>query len=331
MTGGRLKRLILVTLMACLVLVIGVAWYGYSLLDKPMLTQGEPVIIEVKANSSANTLASQLFDKNLIDSKPLFLFLIKWTHSASRLKAGVYEVTPGESALDLIYKIVNGNVLQLPFRITEGTTLVQVKNNLQTAPYLNYQPSDWSFLPLTHPNNEGLLLADTYAYNAGSDARNLLKQAHQNLMQELEKNWQDRSPGLPYKNAYELLVVASILEKEAAVAQEREIISGVVVNRLRKNMPLQMDPTVIYALGDAYTGKLHHRDLTIDSPYNTYRYRGLPPTPITMVGKQAIYAAAHPQQSNYLYFVAKGDGTHVFSETYNEQKQAITRYLSGKP
>lgn len=299
-------------------------------MNTPMIKQGEPLVIEVKSNTSANALAHLLYEKNLISSKRLFLYLVQWSGSASQLKAGVYQVLPGQSVQSLIDKIVAGDVLKLPFRIIEGTTLAQIKLNLQAAPYMNYSAADWSFIPLAYLNAEGLLLADTYSYNAGTDARALLKNANNRLLQELDKNWKDRSPDLPYKSSYDLLIVASILEKEAANPAEQLLISGVVVNRLKKHMPLQMDPTVIYALGERYTGKLHHADLTVDSPYNTYRYRGLPPTPIAMVGKGAIYAAAHPQTSNYLYFVAKGDGTHTFSETYDEQRKAITRYLSGK-
>lgn len=177
-----------------------------------------------------------------------------------------------------------------------------------------------------YPSAEGLLLADTYQYQGGSSSKALLEQAHRNLLNYLNISWTNRAANLPYKTPYELLIAASIIEKETAIAQERKLISGVMVNRLKKKMPLQMDPTVIYGLGNQYTGKLTHNDLLIESPYNSYLNRGLPPTPIAMVGKEAIDAAAHPQLSNYLYFVAKGDGTHQFSETYEQQKQAINQY-----
>jgi len=329
MSSGRAILSLRVLLVLAIVLAVLAAWRGYLFLHQPMIEQGDPVIVEVKANSSANALATLLYEKKLISSRRMFLYLVKWTGQAGQLKTGVYQISPGQSAQQLLDKIVAGDVLQLPFRIIEGSTLAQVRANLQTAPWLQYSERDWSFIPISYPSAEGLLLADTYAYNAGSAALNLLKNANAKLMQELDKNWLDRNPDLPYKTPYELLVVASILEKEASLPAERELISGVVVNRLQKNMPLQMDPTVIYALGSLYNGKLHHSDLSIDSPYNTYRYRGLPPAPIAMVGKSSLFAAAHPKSSKYLYFVAKGDGTHVFSETYAEQREAVTRYLSG--
>ena len=194
------------------------------------------------------------------------------------------------------------------------------------ATHLEYHPEDWSSIQDHHINAEGLLLADTYQYNAGSTSKTLLKQAHHNLIQYLDGVWKSRDPNLPYKTPYELLTAASIIEKETALASERQLISGVVVNRLKKGMPLQMDPTVIYSLQEKYTGKLSHNDLQVDSPYNSYKHRGLPPGPIAMVGKDSINAAAHPQWSNYLYFVARGDGGHHFSETYVQQINAINKY-----
>lgn len=298
-----------------------------NLLSKPMLEFGEPLIIEIKPNSTANSLIETLASKKLIGSKHLFLNLIKFEGLAHRLKAGIYKVEPGESAQAFIYRIVAGDVITLSFKIIDGTTFAQVADNLKKAPFLNYSEMDNAVIEKINSSVEGLLLADTYNYSAGGNSGNILRVANKKLLDYLESSWQSRSAGLPYKTSYELLIAASILEKETAKPLERQLISGVIVNRLLKHMPLQMDPTVIYALGTNYSGKLSHADLNIDSPYNTYRYRGLPPTPIAMVGKLSIDAAAHPQKSDYLYFVAKGDGSHEFSRTYMEQKSAISRYL----
>lgn len=292
-----------------------------------MFESGEPLIIEIKPNSTANSFIETLVSKKLISSKYLFLNLIKFEGLAHRLKAGTYKIMPGESAQALIYRIVAGDVMTLSFKIIDGTTFAQVVDNLKKAPFLNYSEANGAGIEKINSSFEGLLLADTYNYSAGSYSDSILKVANKNLLDYLESSWQSRSSGLPYKTSYELLIAASILEKETAKPQERQLISGVIVNRLTKHMPLQMDPTVIYALGVNYTGKLSHNDLNVDSPYNTYRYRGLPPTPIAMVGKLSIDAAAHPQKSEYLYFVAKGDGSHEFSKTYEEQKKAISRYL----
>ncbi|KTD73135.1 endolytic transglycosylase MltG [Legionella tucsonensis] len=288
--------------------------------------QGSPIIITVEPAASASQFVKNLKEKNLIHSSSILLMMIRYSGLSSQLKAGVYQVNPGETPMQLVHRIVAGDVLTQNFTIVAGTTQQKISQDLLKAAYLNYRSEDWRSIKGDHPNAEGLLLADTYQYPGGSSGKSLLEHAHRNLMSYLNTSWANRAPNLPYKSPYELLTAASIIEKESAIPQERKLISGVMVNRLNKKMPLQMDPTVIYGLGSAYTGKLSHNDLLIDSPYNSYHNRGLPPTPIAMVGKEALDAAAHPQLSNYLYFVAKGDGAHQFSETYEQQKRAINQY-----
>ncbi|WP_454783851.1 endolytic transglycosylase MltG [Legionella sp. WA2024007413] len=300
---------------------------AYIQITKPIVPkQGSPVIITLDRTATASQFVKILKDKNLISSSSMLLMMIRASGLSSQLKAGVYQVTPGETAMQLVHRVVAGDVLTQNFTIIAGTTQQKISQDLLKAAYLNYHPQDWNSIKDDHPNAEGLLLADTYQYRGGSTGKSLLEHAHRNLINYLNLSWANRESNLPYKNPYELLIAASIIEKETAVPQERKLISGVMINRLNKKMPLQMDPTVIYGLGAAYTGKLSHNDLLIDSPYNSYHYRGLPPTPIAMVGKESLDAAAHPQLSNYLYFVAKGDGTHQFSETYQQQKQAINQY-----
>ena len=299
----------------------------YRLGYQPIISaNAEQTIVRIDKSTSASSFARTLKMRGLIQSERLFLLLIRMQGLTERLKAGIYQINAGESSLHFLHRVVAGDVLVESFRIIEGTTKAQVSINLQNALYLTYKARDWLEIESTFPSAEGLLLADTYHYDAGSDSKDLLHHANVNLQQYLLKSWQQRAPDLPYKTAYDLLIAASILEKEASLPREKRLISGVIVNRLRKKMCLQMDPTVIYALGSQYTGKLSHADLQIDSPYNSYRYRGLPPTPIAMVGKDAIDAAAHPEPTDYLYFVARGDGSHDFSVTYEQQKQAIARY-----
>ncbi|KTC98139.1 endolytic transglycosylase MltG [Legionella erythra] len=298
-----------------------------ALLTKPLLpSESKPLILEIKPNSTAVAFVNHLHDLHLIGSKKMFLSFMTWQGYSNRLKAGIYQITPGETAQQLLDKVISGEVLVQSFRIIEGTTLAQVTENLKKAPYLAFNEEDIHAFSGSHPSPEGLFLADTYNYDAGDNAKALLKVANHDLLNYLNAAWKERSPGLPYDNAYQLLIAASILEKETALATERKLISGVIVNRLKKNMLLQMDPTVIYAFGKHFDGKLRHEHLSIDSPYNTYKNHGLPPTPIAMVGKESIDAAAHPKPSHYLYFVAKGDGSHEFSETYGQQKKAILRY-----
>lgn len=300
----------------------------YSLFYRPML-KGEavkPTVVAIERHSSAVSFAQELKHRSFIDSARLFLWLIRMQGYANQLKAGIYDIKPGETAQGLLRRVVAGDVLVLPFRVTDGTTQRQIASQINQLPYLTQQSDAWTIIAEGHPSAEGLLLADTYHYDAGSKSTALLMTAHQNLMRYLTDAFEKRAPNLPYKTPYELLTAASIIEKEAAKPSEKRLIAGVIVNRLRIRMPLQMDPTVIYALGERYQGKLTHADLSIDSPYNTYKYYGLPPTPIAMVGRDAIDAAAHPASTHYLYFVASGHGCHHFSETYELQKKAILDY-----
>ena len=303
----------------------------YSLLYKPMVIDKTdyPKLVLDKA-TSASSFVDHLYARDLIHHKRLFLALIRVQGLTLKLKAGVYQIRPAESAQQLLQRVVAGDVITQAFSIIEGTTKNQVSLKLKSAPYLIDDDNAWASITRTYSSAEGLLLADTYFYDAGSHSKALLEHAHKQLQHYLESSWAQRSPNLPYKSAYELLIAASILEKEASIPEERRLIGGIICNRLRKHMFLQMDPTVIYALGSDYKGTLSKADLHKDSPYNTYLYKGLPPTPIAMVGKEAIDAAAHPASTDYLYFVARGDGSHYFSVNYDEQKQAIKRYLGKK-
>jgi len=291
----------------------------YQIIYTPMSSRA---IFQVQPTTSANAFVRNLTQHHWVRYPRLFLLLIRCEGLSSQLKTGFYQMKPDESAHQFLYRVVSGDVLHLPFQIIDGMTKTQVVLKMRSLPYLNYQEN---YVP-----EEGSLLAETYYYTAGTDSQTLLQQAKMALNHFLATTWAQRAPDLPYHSSYELLIAASILEKEACDRQERSLIAGVIMNRLKYHMPLQMDPTVIYALGPAYHGHLSHDDLKIDSPYNTYRYRGLPPTPIAMVGKEAMLAAAHPTRSDYLYFVARGDGRHVFSTDYESQKQAIQRYQHGR-
>ncbi|MFY7697667.1 MAG: endolytic transglycosylase MltG [Legionella sp.] len=299
----------------------------YRVMHAPLLLGNQTIIIEIKKNQPAFTVVNTLKKMHLIKHERLIRFYIRIKGIATQLKAGIYQIKPGENAQQFLKKLVTGDVWRLPFTIIEGTTQQQVSKKFQSVPYLNYSDVDWQAIMDDHLNAEGLLLADTYYYQADGVAKDILYQANKRLNKVLAENWKNRSPGLPFKSPYDLLIAASIIEKEASLQQEKKLIAGVLVNRLRLHMRLQMDPTIIYGLGSMYTGKLSRADMRLDSSYNTYLHGGLPPTPIAMVGKDAINAAAHPQVSNYLFYVAKGDGSHFFSTNYAAQRQAISRYL----
>ncbi len=329
---ARLKyKKTVITLIAVFFISSVSALIGYWFINEPLLpSNASPIIISLNKSTTAAGLVGLLKEKKLIRSSRLVLALIRYGHLAHRLKAGVYQINPGERIVEFLYRVVAGDGLHFNIALIEGNTLNKTAITFQQAPYLEYEPSIWSDFKQNHLNAEGLFLADTYQYAGGSNAKMVLAQANRRLLEVLNDEWVHRDVNVPYNNAYELLIAASIIEKETAVAQERYIISGVVMNRLNKHMLLQMDPTVIYGMGDNYNGRLVHKDLMLDSLYNTYKYKGLPPTPIALVGKEAIKAAAHPYVSSYLYYVAKGDGSHQFSQTYTEQKQAINRYKRNK-
>jgi UPF0755 protein len=320
------KRYIIKGISAILLtLLLMLLWVAYPLFS-PMSSTNTPDIITLDRATSASQFVRSLEEKKLIHARKRFLALIRFKGLTNQLKAGVYQIKAGESANQLLSRVVAGDVLFNKFSIIAGTKQEKIEQDLKQAPYLNYDSNDWSFVSEGHPNAEGMLLADTYQYPAGSFSKSVLKQAHGDLQAYLQKAWSKRALNLPYKSPYELLIAASIIEKESAQPQERKIIAGVVVNRIKKGMPLQMDPTVIYGLSTNYKGKLSHQHLLIPTPYNTYLNRGLPPTPIAAVGREAIDAAAIPEPSNYLYYVSKGDGTHQFSENYEQQKRAVEKY-----
>ena len=329
-------RKAIVSLLLLLLLIgygcVAYDYYGLVYRAMPINANGiaKPLILCLEKKMTATSFVQTLERNYLIQSPRLFLLIIRVQGLSNQLKAGIYQIKPGETASQFLLRVVQGDVLRLPFQIIEGTTLTNVVDVVQHLPYL-LQSSD----PLTkiagdHPSAEGLLLADTYHYDAGSNSDVLFTMAHDAMTIFLNQAWANRAPNLPYKTPYDMLIAASIIEKESAKPDEKRLISGVIVNRIQRRMQLQMDPTVIYALSSRYVGRLSHEDLSIDSPYNTYKHYGLPPTPIAMVGKDAIDAAAHPASTPYLYFVARGDGHHQFSETYIEQKKAISTYQNHK-
>ncbi|HVT62687.1 MAG TPA: endolytic transglycosylase MltG [Legionellaceae bacterium] len=314
-----------VVLLAILSLFTSVVMW--SELHRPIPIQKQQNIIQVHKNTSAKELLQDMHTKRWIRSVRFWTWYLKIHKLSATLKAGIYQIQPQESVQHLLQRIASGDVLRERFLILPGTTVTQISKNLNEAPYINYQASDWNTIMEQYDSAEGLLLADTYLYEAGSSAKQLFTQAHEQLQRILMQIWNTRHSNLPYQRPYDLLIVASILEKEAAIPEERRLISGVIINRLRQHMPLQMDPTVIYALGDQYQGALTHEQMSIPSPYNTYLHQGLPPTPIAMVSRDAIDAAGHPIMHSYLYFLAKGDGTHIFTTNYQEHCEAIKRYM----
>ncbi|WP_036956232.1 endolytic transglycosylase MltG [Pseudoalteromonas sp. A2] len=287
---------------------------------------------EVKKGTGFNKLCRQWQQQKWVEDCWRFQILAKLDPTLTDLKAGLYELS-ADSVLNNIKKINQGQQISFSFTIIEGQALRDVLNTLSTASHLQNdlkleQLGEQIIGKQTHL--EGWLFPDTYHYHSNDTASSLLKRAAQKMQQTLADAWQQRASDLPYDTAYEALIMASIIEKETAFASERPLIASAFINRLNTNMRLQTDPTVIYGLGEDFDGDIKRKDLRNYTPYNTYRINGLPPTPIAMPSKEAILAAVNPPKSEYVYFVAKGDGSHQFSTTLKQHNAAVNRYILNK-
>ena len=294
----------------------------------------EAVTIDLKPGSSIRTLSKQLQSHNLLEHPDYFLAWGRLTGKATRLQAGEYIFMPGQALSELIDDMVNGRVRQYSLTLVEGWTFREFLDALAANDAIEHTLKDASYEEIMtalgfegeHP--EGRFFPDTYFIHNNTRDTALLQRAYQQMDMHLNMLWQERDDGLPLKTPYEALILASIVEKESAVAEERPVIAGVFINRLRKGMRLQTDPTVIYGLGDAYDGDIRFRDLRTDTPYNTYTRKGLTPTPIAMPGLGALKAVMHPAETESLYFVATGDGSgrHVFSSNLEDHEKAVDKY-----
>ncbi len=329
-----LKRFIglsgLIILFSSLTLVLVYLDYK-AFLETPINIKKE-VIFTVKSGVSFSALNKKLVSENIINESFYLELLARHSKRANKIKSGEYNIMPGILPDELLNIFVSGKVVQYSMTLVEGWQIYEMLetiklNNVLEKKLITHDP-DKLLSTLGYPESaaEGLFFPDTYHFPRGTSDVDFLKRAYERLQQVLDQEWQNREENLPYKTPYEALIMASIVEKETGLASERAKIAGVFVRRLNKNMRLQTDPTVIYAMGRQFDGNIRKKDLKIDSPYNTYRYKGLPPSPISLVGREAIHAALHPEDGKELYFVAKGDGSHYFSETLAEHNRAVVKY-----
>ena len=313
------------------------AWDRYTgFVDTPVsgLEAGETLVVE-RGDSFARVL-QRLRDSGVREGHDLeWQLLARQLEAAGRIQVGEYPLEPGTTPRDLLERMRDGKVLSYRFTIVEGWNIRQLRAALATAEPLLQETADLDDAALMealgHPGQhpEGRFLPETYAYTRGDSDLDLLGRAHDALDRALDAAWQSRDADLPLASKEEALVLASIVEKETGIADERPQIAGVFLRRLELGMRLQTDPTVIYGMGSAYAGNLRKTDLLTDTPYNTYTRDGLPPTPIAMVGAQALQAVTHPAEGDALYFVAIGDGSgrHVFSKTLSEHQAAVREYI----
>jgi len=325
-------------LIAGLTIFIAAVLIGYRTLFSEirlLSADSTPVKIEVVAGSSLSRVAMELSKAGYLSSPMLFKLWARLQGVANRIQTGEYELSAGITPAQLLDKIVRGDSVQYRITLVEGWTFQQALEALWNAENIrsslnNSSPTEIAQrMNLDYENPEGLLYPDTYFYTKGTLDIELLLRANERLDTVLSQAWDSRLGALPYANSYEALTMASIIEKESASNSERALIAGVFVARLDLGMRLQSDPTTIYGMGDRYAGNIRRADLLEETPYNTYRIDGMPPTPIALSGKESILAALNPSASDYLYFVARVDGSHQFSRTLEEHNAAVREYQLG--
>jgi UPF0755 protein len=326
---------------ALLVILAVVAWFGLrqyqvAWLATPLPALQQPVVYQLPAGASLTAVAAALAEAGWLDRPWAWVWYAKWTGAATRIKAGEYLLQPGTTPAALLHQFVTGAVLMHTLTIPEGWTFRQALAAIQANPAVAAefrglsQEEVMKRLGLAGRHPEGLFFPDTYRFPRGTTDRELLQQAQARLEDELATAWEKRRPELPFKTPYEALKLASLVEKETGALDERPLIAGVFVNRLRIGMRLQTDPSVIYGIGESFDGNLRRRDLLADTPYNSYTRAGLPPTPIALVGRAALEAAVRPAATEALYFVAtgKGDGRHFFANSLVAHNSNVARHLA---
>ena len=329
-----IRKLLLLLVAGLVALVLALALAGWSLrsaLDQP-LTLASERLSEVVPGDTPGGLLNRLEGEGVLDGAFWLRLYWRFNLSGQALHSGEYRLTPQQSARDLLDLWRRGEVVQYSLTLVEGWSFRQVRAALVRQEKLEQRLADlddkalMDRLGLAGVSPEGRFFPDTYRYVRGMSDLDLLKQASARLDQVLDEEWARRVDGLPYRKPYDALIMASMVEKETGVAEERGQIAGVFVRRLRIGMRLQTDPTVIFGLGERYNGNLTRAHLQQPTPYNTYVIDGMPPTPIALAGREAIHAALNPVAGKSLYFVARGDGSHVFSETLEQHNRAVREY-----
>ena len=307
----------------------------YLWIDRPLPLAGSSVELSIESGATPKDIAQAWVNAG-VRSEPRWLYeYFRWSGQARKIRAGSYEVETGVTPRQLLAKMVQGAETMEQVRVIEGWTLRQMRSALAQAPHLKQTSAGMTdeqlMAALGRPGvpAEGRFFPDTYVYSRGVSDLTVLKRAQQALQQRLEAVWADRSPGTPLKSTDELLILASIVEKETGSKADRGLVAGVFTNRLRIGMRLQTDPTVIYGLGERFDGNLRRRDLEADTPYNSYTRAGLPPTPIALPGQASLRAVVKPDATKALYFVARGDGSSAFSETLEEHNRAVNKFQRG--
>ncbi|MEH6561370.1 MAG: endolytic transglycosylase MltG [Marinobacter sp.] len=328
------KKLLVAVICAAVLVGAGTGlwvWQGLGSLSKPVFMT-EPVLFDVSSGTAFSGVARQLETRGLVEKSLWVRIYGRLYPDQAKIKAGEYEFTDGMTAEVMLEKMVEGDTKHWSVQFIEGWAFSDMRAALASTERLEKLTAQWSDAQIMeavgaageHP--EGRFFPDTYLFTSSESDLDLLQRSFQRMENVLAEEWEGREEGLPYDSAYEALIMASIVERETGAPHERGQVAGVFVRRLQKGMRLQTDPTVIYGMGDKYKGRIGTRDLRTHTPYNTYRINGLPPTPIALPGREAIHASLHPDSGSALYFVARGDGTHKFSDTLAEHQKAVRAF-----
>jgi UPF0755 protein len=328
----NIARLLRRLLVAGLLLALAAAIVGKWMLERPLVVPKEPWDFEVKAGATLAAVARDLAGDGVIPHPLPLVALARWKGVDRAIKAGNYEFHSGITLPQLLSKLTQGDVTQTSLTVVEGATFADFVRALRdsrdvTKSLVDLPHADLlTKLGIDAPHPEGQFFPDTYYFAAGASDMALLTRAHRLLVDRLDAAWAKRAPGVPLATPYEALILASIVEKETARAADRPLVASVFANRLRKGMKLQSDPTVIYGMGAVFDGNLRRRDLEADTPYNTYTRVGLPPTPIALPSQASLEAVVNPPASEYLYFVARGDGSSEFTTNLADHNRAVARF-----
>ena len=328
----------------CLILLAGAGFWGFQqlqqVMQQPVNVQGDQ-LLTIERGTTGNKLAGLLEKERILDNADLLSWLLKLHPELNKVKAGTYSLNGVKTVEDLLKLLNSGKEAQFNVQFIEGNTFKNWRKRLENAPHLKQtlkgksEQEIFQLLALPKVSKaidewmkiDGWLYPDTYNYTPNSTDLELLQRAAELMKKALDKAWNERNKDLPLENPYEMLILASIVEKETGIAAERPQVASVFINRLKAKVKLQTDPTVIYGMGEDYNGNIRKKDLETPTPYNTYVIDGLPPTPIAMPSEEALQAVAHPAQTEFYYFVADGTGGHKFSRNLNEHNKAVQEYL----
>lgn len=333
---NKLARPLLLTTLLLSAVVVAAAFLVQfktrEWLNQPLSLPASGHLFEVRPGDSLLAVGRRLQQQELLSHAWLLAAVAQWRGVADRIQAGEYQLDAGSTPERLLEKLLHGEVVIYRITFIEGWSFRQAMDALQRQPKLEHRLAGLTEtelaqqLELESAQPEGWIYPDTYHYRKGESDLQLLRRAHARMKKLLEQQWSERAADLPLKSPYEALILASIVEKETGKGSERPEIAGVFVRRLRSDMPLQTDPTLIYGLGSCFNGDLTQADLRRPGPYNSYLTKGLPPTPIALPGEAAIHAVLHPAPGDALYFVAKGDGSHHFSASFEAHQRAVEQY-----